>query len=90
MVTLNALADAIYLAEGGANTRHPYGIMAHYEHTTPRQACINTILSTERLHHVEKIDKYFIYLLADKYCPPSCDPQGNKNWKVNVVRILHL
>lgn len=38
----NALADAIYHAEGGSATRHPYGILKRYKTTTSRQACINT------------------------------------------------
>lgn len=42
-INVNVLADAIYLAEGGAHTSHPYGILTHYQHTTARQACINTI-----------------------------------------------
>ena len=39
----NSLADAIFKAEGGHKTKHEYGILAHYQHTTPRQACLNTI-----------------------------------------------
>ena len=41
--TNEQIANAIYKAEGGAKTNYPYGILAHYKHTTPRQACINTI-----------------------------------------------
>lgn len=26
----------------------------------------------------------FINFLADEYCPVAVDPQGNKNWKINV------
>jgi hypothetical protein len=26
----------------------------------------------------------FINSLGDRYCPASCDPAGNKNWKRNV------
>jgi len=26
--------------------------------------------------------------LADKYCPRSADPIGNKNWKVNIRRLV--
>lgn len=90
MITIDQVADAIYRVEGGTNTSHPYGIMQHYKVTTPRQACINTInhaLKDYKFHHV---DKNFIYFLADRYCPPSADKQGNVNWKINMVRILHL
>jgi len=44
-INVNKLADAIYLAEGGSKTKHPYGILKKYKTTTPRQACINTIKS---------------------------------------------
>jgi len=90
MITVDALADAIYTAEGGKDTKWPYGIKQHYVTTTPRQACINTIIHAERTYKVVEIDRHFIYLLADIYCPPKVDLVGNQRWKVNVVRILHL
>lgn len=39
--TLDQWANAIKHAEN--SHKHPYGIMARYRHTTPRQACINTV-----------------------------------------------
>jgi hypothetical protein len=89
-ITIDQLANAIYRTEGSANTRWPYGIKQHYNHTTPRQACVNTIIHAEHDWHIVKIDRHFIYLLADRYCPPSVDKQGNLNWKHNMVAILHL
>lgn len=29
--------------------------------------------------------KEFIDFLGDRYCPPSVDPEGNENWKHNVI-----
>lgn len=83
-VNIPKLADAIYLAEGGAKTFHPYGILAHYKHTTPRQACINTINS-----NLKRWDGNgdFITFLGKTYCPIGAanDPTGlNKNWIKNV------
>jgi hypothetical protein len=26
--------------------------------------------------------------LADRYCPPSADPIGNRNWRRNITLIL--
>jgi hypothetical protein len=78
------IADAIYSAEGGAKTSHPYGILAHYKHTTPRQACINTIIHARKDWN-GKGD--FILFLQKRYCPigASNDPTGlNKNWLKNV------
>jgi hypothetical protein len=33
--------------------------------------------------------KEFIHFLADRYCPPSVDPVGNRNWKKNVWAIVN-
>ena len=86
-INIPKLADAIYLAEGGAKTRHPYGILTHYKHTTPRQACINTIRHRLKdwLLTDKKID--FITFLAQTYAPIGAknDPRNlNKNWYKNV------
>lgn len=87
-IDVNALANAIYRAEGGAKTSHPYGILAHYKHTTPRQACINTINHALRDWN-GKGD--FLAFLGNRYCPigASNDPKGlNKNWLSNVRYFL--
>lgn len=85
------LANAIYKAEGGAKTRHPYGILAKYKTTTPRQACINTIRSKYR--EWVKLGKRGDYLdyLASRYAPIGAenDPNGlNRNWLKNVRGFL--
>ena len=83
VININKLADAIYIAEGGAKTSHPYGILAKYKHTTPRQACINTINHALRDYKCGD----FIAFLGKRYCPigASNDPRGlNKNWVKNV------
>jgi hypothetical protein len=83
-ISESRLADAIYKAEGGAATKHPYGILAHYKHTTPRQACINTIRHAKRDWN-HKTD--FISFLGSRYCPVGAknDPKNlNKNWIKNV------
>lgn len=88
-VNIEALANAIYIAEGGAKTRHPYGILAKYKHTTPRQACINTIKSALKRWD-GKGD--FIAFLGRTYCPvgASNDPRGlNVNWVKNVTKLYN-
>jgi hypothetical protein len=32
----------------------------------------------------------FLDFLADRYCPKSADPVGNRNWKKNVRSISGL
>ncbi len=81
-INVNKLADAIYKAENSKT--HPYGILTHYEHTTPRQACVNTIN-----HALRDWDGKgnFIEFLGSRYCPIGAknDPTGlNKYWVKNV------
>jgi hypothetical protein len=82
----NQIADAIYKAENSKS--HPYGILAHYKHTTPRQACLNTIKHA-RKDWDGKGD--FLVFLRDRYCPLNAknDPTGlNVNWLNNVKYFL--
>ena len=83
--TDNQIANAIFKAENSKS--HPYGILAHYKHTTARQACLNTI------KHARKDYKQgdFIEFLGARYCPVGAnnDPEGlNKNWVKNVKYFL--
>lgn len=78
------LANAIYRAEGGAKTSHPYGILTKYKKTTPRQACINTCKHAWK--DCPDKNKYLEFLAA-RYAPvgASNDPTGlNSNWLKNV------
>ncbi len=86
-ININKLADAIYKAEGGAKTNYPYGILAHYKTTTPRQACINTI--KHALKDFKNGD--FIAFLGSRYCPIGCDNDRgtNKYWIKNVKRLYN-
>jgi hypothetical protein len=84
-IDVERLANAIYKAEN--SKAHPYGILAHYKHTTPRQACINTIKHALRDWNGKG---EFIAFLGSRYCPIGAanDPKGlNKNWVKNVRRI---
>ena len=88
--TIETVVQAIYCTEGGSHTKHPYGIMQHYQHTTPKNACFNTVNHFCVSHKIVKVDRYFITILSEQYCPPSVDPIGNKNWQHNMIQILHL
>jgi len=82
------IANAIYKAEGGTKTSHPYGILAHYKHTTPRQACINTIRHAKKDWNGKG---NFINFLASRYAPIGAknDPSNlNVNWIRNVNYYL--
>ena len=81
------LADAIYKAEGGAGTNHPYGILAKYKHTTPRQACINTCRNQWKRHKAHECGKDYMTCLRDRYAPINSDTDNgtNKYWLKNVL-----
>lgn len=93
IVNVERLANAIYIAEGGSKTKHPYGILAKYKHTTPRQACINTIKSALKRYNKQGAKGDFIAFLGKTYCPVGAknDPNGlNKNWVKNVKHYYEV
>ena len=82
------IVDAIYIAEGGRATKHPYGILKKFKTTTPRQACFNTV---RRLRGTWNGKGDLIAHIGKTYCPVGAanDPRGlNKNWVPNVNAIL--
>lgn len=83
------LADAIYQAEGGARAKVPYGILSVKvkDEAEARRVAINT--ARNNFKRWEKAGKpgTYIEFLANRYVPPTADPRGNKNWKVNVPKI---
>lgn len=84
---VNKWADSIKRAEGNSN----YGILAHYRHTSYRQACINTVRHKYRLWCAVGHRGAFVGYLAGKYAPigVSNDPNGlNVNWQRNVMYYL--
>lgn len=84
------LVNAIYKAEGGANTRHPYGILKKFKTTTPRQACFNTCRHAWRDYlELKNPNVSFLEFLAERYAPTkgfvANDPTHlNQNWLKNV------
>jgi hypothetical protein len=92
-VDVERLATAIWHAEGGQHTSHPYGILAHYKHTTPRQACINTIKHQYKEYVRKGRHGPFIAFLGNVYCPVGAlnDPRGlNANWVKNVTYFYNV
>lgn len=43
-----------------------------------------TIVKHHKRYGSDYVTLGFILSLADRYCPASCDPDGNRNWKRNV------
>jgi len=89
------IADAIYLAEGGAKAKVPYGILSVKvkDEAEARQVCLNTIRNNRKRFADYGHKQYATYLefLASRYCPvgASNDPSNlNKNWLKNVRYFL--
>lgn len=83
-IDVERMVNAIGRAEN--STSHPYGIMTKYRHTTPRQACKNTVLHA--LRDYKGKESGFISFLQGRYAPIGAenDPTGlNANWTANVT-----
>jgi len=76
------LADAIYKAEGGVNTKYPYGVKSintHGNKEYARKICINSIKSAKKRWTCNDVD--FITFLGKTYSPPAINPHWVKNVK---------
>lgn len=89
----NQVVSAIYLAEGGAKTRHPFGILSvscnGYEDC--RQVCFNTVRNNWFRYANKGYNGDFIAYLGEVYCPAGAnnDPNGlNRHWVGNVSRFM--
>lgn len=84
------IADAIYRIEGGPKARVPYGILSVRVsgEAEARKVCLNTIRNNHRRWLKAGRPGDYLDFLADRYCPPSADPVGNRNWKKNIRQIL--
>lgn len=83
-----AIADAIRLAEGRTRGVHRYGIRTARSEADGRRTCLLTIEANRGRWKASGARGEFVDFLADRYCPPSCDPVGNRKWKRNVKLFL--
>lgn len=68
------ICEAIRKTENSRS--HPYGIMTKYKHTTPKQACINSIKSARKRWENAGNPGDFVVFLGKTYSPPYINP----NW----------
>lgn len=92
-IPTNKIVDAIYVAEGGSKTKHPFGVLSVKcnGYTACRKICTNTVNNNKKRFAKQTKYKDFIAFLGSKYCPVGAnnDPRGlNKNWVKNVKLIL--
>ena len=88
--TIASIVAAIRIIEGVHST-HPYGIIIKNHHYTSEQArviCTRTILHYQRDYIKQHRHDDFLNYCADRYCPPSVDAIGNKNWKTNIHKLI--
>lgn len=88
--TNEAIAEAIFWAEGGLHTQWPYGIKSVYCQGVAecKQICLNTI-ENNRVRYAEygyREYKDYLSFLGSRYCPASVD--GCENWLPNVKSLL--
>ncbi len=102
--TNEQIAKAIWYAEGGNKTAHPYGIKSlKYENRTDknlsknewaRKICLNTIRNHRKRHTKHNCGMDFIVCLGARYCPTqgkhltNDEKRLNKNWIFNVRYYL--
>lgn len=85
------MADAIYLAEGGAKAKAPYGVLSIKTDSAEqaRRITINSIRNNWKRWEKAGRPGEFVDFMADRWCPKSADPIGNRNWKKNVKYYLN-
>lgn len=82
------LADAIYRAEGGNRARTPYGVLS-VKTKDARKVTLNSIQNNHARWEKAGRPCSFIRYMGRRWCPPSADPVGHKNWVRNVTKIYH-
>jgi hypothetical protein len=91
--TVKIISNAIYLAEGGDKTRHPYGVesVKVKNKEEARRVCENTIRNNYKRWMLKGSPGKFLDFLGDRYCPPKgLFGTNNKNWKRNVRKLSGL
>jgi hypothetical protein len=89
----NRVVDAIYIAEGGAKAKKPFGILSvpcsDYEDC--RKVAYNTVRNNYHRWIAGGRKGEYLAFLANRYCPVGADndPGGlNKHWLGNVTRLV--
>jgi len=85
-------ADAIYRIEGAGRAKVPFGILSvpvrSFDHA--RSLCEATVARQwVRWSQAGRRECYLVSL-ANRYCPPSHDPVGNRNWLRNICNALAM
>ena len=84
------IVAAIYQVEGGSKARVPYGILSVRvaSREEARRVCYRTVQNNHTRWLKAGRPGSFLHYLANRYCPPSADPRGNRNWKANIGALV--
>lgn len=87
-ISQRALVDAIYVAEGGASAKKPFGVLSVpcSGYTACRKICENTVRNNLKRWERKGRPGDYIDFLGARYAPISAHPL-NKNWTRNVRAI---
>lgn len=89
-----AIVEAIYWAEGGPKTRHPFGILSVKceGYAECKRICRNTVRNNVRRWKQAGMREDYLEFLARRYAPTqgaTNDPSGlNRHWLKNVRFFL--
>lgn len=86
------ICNAIYILEGGAKTKFPYGIKSIpikgntqlERESYARAICMNTISKNYTRWQISGKTNLFEEFLCNRYCPVVSDRTGNKHWIKNI------
>lgn len=84
------MADSIFRAEGGKKARKPYGVLSIpvTSEAHARRITLNSIRNNWKRWERAGKPHDFISYMGKRWCPPSADPIGHKNWVRNVRAYL--
>ena len=88
---VNRFADVIYKIEGGERARKPYGVLSVKVDSKEeaRRVTINSIRNNWKRWHKAGKPGDFITFMANRWCPPSADPVGNRHWIRNAKKLMN-
>ena len=90
LIDPSRLADAIRAAEGGDRAKVPYGVLSVKVsgEAEARRVCLNSIRNSRARWEKAGRPGPWLDFMAVRWCPPSADPVGHRNWLKNVRYFL--
>lgn len=91
-IPVDKIVDAIYIIEGGAKAKKPFGILSVpcNSYAACRKICANTVRNNYKRWERAGRPGDYLEFLAARYCPVGAENDNgtNKFWLTNLRRIL--